>query len=69
MTRPRCSTGRRTSFARAAVFSEFRFKDARALHYNGFNDRAPHEKPPLPPLAWRRETDKSPGNWAGYLAG
>ena len=58
-----------TSFARSTVFAEFRFRDARALDHNGFKDRAPHEKPPLPPPPWRRETDERPGNWAGCLAG
>ena len=68
MTRMRQRRGC-TSFARAAVFTEFRYKDARALRHNGFKDRAPHEKLPLPPLAWRRETDKSPGNWGEFLPG
>ena len=52
----------RAAFASAAVFVEFRSRDARALNYNGFIDRRPDQKPPLPPMAWRVETN-SP-QWA-----
>ena len=42
-TSPRKSTS--ASFARAAVFEEFRARDARALAYNGFTDRESVAKP------------------------
>lgn len=35
------SEKRRAGFARGAVFSEFRARDARALDYDGFTDRDP----------------------------
>ena len=43
-------------FARAAVFAEFRFKNAVALDWNGFADRRPDQKPPLPAKEWQIET-------------
>ena len=43
-------------FARAAVFEEFRFKNAIALDQSRFVDRRPHEQPRPAPEAWRHET-------------
>ena len=40
---------RRAQFARAAVYLEFRHRDARALDYDDFRDRKPSKKPLLPP--------------------
>ncbi len=48
---------RRAAFARDAVFAEFRPRDARAIDYDGFVDRHPHERPRLSPVLWRRETN------------
>ena len=36
---------KRAAFARAAVFSSFRARDARAINYNGFQDRRPCDEP------------------------
>ena len=36
---------KRAGFARAAVFSSFRARDARAINYNGFQDRRPCDEP------------------------
>ncbi len=44
---------RRVAFARAAVFEEFRPRDAAAIDYNGFVDRKPHEAPRPGPESWR----------------
>ncbi len=41
---PRKSTS--ASFARDAVFAEFQPKHARAIDYDGFIDRLPHQRPP-----------------------
>ncbi len=38
-------TAPRTTFARAAVFAEFRPRDARAIDYCNFVDRRPKEPP------------------------
>jgi hypothetical protein len=38
-------TAPRTTFARAAVFAEFRPRDARAIDYCNFVDRCPNEPP------------------------
>ncbi len=35
----------RADFARAAVFEEFRTRNARAIDYGGFRDRQPNEAP------------------------
>ena len=35
------STKHRADFARAAVFEEFRTRNARAIDYDGFRDRQP----------------------------
>ncbi len=43
----------RTTYARAAVFEEFRPRDAAAIDYNGFVDRKPHEAPRPGPESWR----------------
>ncbi len=48
----------RAAFARAAVFEEFRNRNARAIDYDGFVDRRPNEKPQPAPEAWRRETKR-----------
>ena len=53
----------RNVFARAAVFEEFRFKNAIALDQSRFVDRKPHEQPRPAPDAWRRETNGS--KWPG----
>ena len=37
------------SFARDAVYAEFRLRDARALDYDKFQDRKPSETPREPP--------------------
>jgi hypothetical protein len=39
------SNPRRAKYAREAVFEEFRSRDARALDYDDFVDRAPHQRP------------------------
>ena len=53
-------------FARQAVLEEFRPRDGKALDYDGFVDRKPHEQPRPAPDAWRRETDKPrAGGWSG----
>ena len=44
-SRPKPSK-QRDAFARDAVYEEFRPRDARALDYDGFHDRQPHERPP-----------------------
>ena len=46
-----------TTFAREAVFAEFRPRDARAIDYDYFKDREPAEPPRLSPVLWRRETN------------
>ena len=56
---------RRDDFARAAVFEEFRHKNAAALDQAGFVDRRPHEQPRPAPEAWQRETDSS--KWPGLV--
>jgi len=43
------SRRQRERFARAAVFAEFRSRDAHAVDYGDFRDRKPNEKPLLPP--------------------
>ena len=48
----------RTTYARAAVFEEFRRRDATAIDFDGFVDRRANETPRLAPEAWRRETRK-----------
>ena len=48
----------RASFARRAVFLEFRRRDAAAIDFDGFVDRRANETPRLAPEAWRRETRK-----------
>ncbi len=43
---PRTSSAKhRADFARAAVFEEFRTRNARAIDYGGFRDRQPNEAP------------------------
>ena len=43
---PRTSSAKhRDSFARAAVFEEFRTRNARAIDYSGFVDRRPDQGP------------------------
>ena len=49
---------RRTAFALAAVFEEFRPRDAAAIDHGGFVDRPPNEEPQPAPEAWRRETKR-----------
>ena len=44
MTRPAASR-RNSAFARAAVFTEFRGRDARAIDQGNFVDRAPDQTP------------------------
>jgi hypothetical protein len=44
-TIPEMSNRRVDSFAREAVFEEFHSRDARALDYGDFVDRAPHQQP------------------------
>ena len=39
------STSRCASYAREAVYAEFRARDARALDYDGFQDRRPCDDP------------------------
>ena len=51
--------------ARQIVFTEFRFKDAKALHQDGFVDRLPHEQPRQPFLVEQIETS-DPG-WFDLL--
>ena len=46
-----------TTYARDAVFDGFCHRDARAIDYDGFVDRHPHERPRLSPASWRRETN------------
>ncbi len=46
-TIPEMSNRRIDSFARDAVYAEFRPRDARALDYDDFTDREPDEAPPL----------------------
>ena len=46
----------RADFARAAVFEEFRRRDAVALDFGGFVDRRPDKRPRPAPEAWRHET-------------
>ena len=41
------STSSRATYARDAVYAEFRPRDARALDYDDFTDREPDEAPPL----------------------
>jgi hypothetical protein len=48
-TIPEMSNRRIDSFARDAVYAEFRPRDARALDYDKFQDRKPSEKPREPP--------------------
>ncbi len=43
----------RAAYARAAVFEEFRPRDAAAIDYDGFVDRKPHEAPAPGPESWR----------------
>ena len=43
---------RRGNFARAMTFSEFRYRDARALDYDGFVDRRPNQA-----VTWRVSRD------------
>ena len=43
---------RRARYARDAVFLEFRYRDARAIDYDGFKDRRPDEPPLPPPERW-----------------
>jgi hypothetical protein len=35
-----------STFAHDAVYAEFRPRDARAIDYDDFEDRQPHERPP-----------------------
>ena len=44
-------------FARAAVYAEFRLRDAKALDQGNFVDRPPNEAPRPAPDSWRRETN------------
>lgn len=45
-THPTTSTSNRAdTFARDAVFAEFQPKHARAIDYDGFVDRLPHQPP------------------------
>ena len=39
------SSRTRSRYARAAVFSSFRPRDARAINHNGFQDRLPSDQP------------------------
>ncbi len=39
------SSASRATFARAAVFAEFRPRDARAIYYRNFVNRRPNEPP------------------------
>ncbi len=50
----------RADFARAAVFEEFRTRNARAIDYDGFVDRRPNEPPRPPPAVWQRKAQ-----WVG----
>ncbi len=45
------------AFARDAVSAEFRPRDARAIDYDGFDDREPAEAPRLSPVSRLRETN------------
>ncbi len=45
---------RRASFAREAVFAEFRARDAKAILDVNFVDRRPDEMPRMPPEYWWR---------------
>ena len=51
----RTATG--SPFARAAVYAEFRLRDAKALDQGNFFDRPPNEAPRPAPESWRRETN------------
>jgi hypothetical protein len=45
------------AFARAAVYTAFRPRDAKALDQSNFVDRPPNEAPRPLPESWRREID------------
>ena len=53
------SAKHRDNFARAAVFEEFRCRDARAVDHEGFQDRCPNESPRPAPESWRWETRRA----------
>ncbi len=58
---PRTSSAKqRAAFARAAVFEEFRTRNARAIDYDGVVDRRPNEPPRPAPEVWQRKAQ-----WAG----
>ena len=59
-TEPAPSPQHRADFARAAVFEEFRTRNARAIDYDGFVDRRPNEPPRPAPEVWQRKAQ-----WAG----